>query len=98
MAFLCELGLALGKSLAELSTLSAAEIAVWAAYRDLHGFQADRLAGGIAIGAGYVGACHGGKARPADLLVTFRPRKALDDVAGVRAFFEAHGAPVKEVQ
>ncbi len=98
MVFLCELGLSLGKSLAELYHLSAAEISVWAAFRAQHGFPVERVAGTVAISGAYVGATRGGKAQPADLLPVYRARKAIDDVAGVMAFFDAHGVPVREVE
>ena len=90
--FLCELGLALGKSLAELLTLSEAEINLWAAYRERHGFPCDRVGIGIANAGAYVGATWGGKAKVADLLPKFQRPKRADDIKGVRAWFLARVA------
>lgn len=77
-----------------MATLSEAEINVWAAYRERHGFPCDRLGIGVANAGAYVGATWGGKAKPADLLPQFAgARKRKDDIAGVRAWFRARAKP-----
>lgn len=91
VGFLCDLGLALGKSLAELMALSEAEINVWAAFREWQGFPSDRLAFGIANSGAYVGRVWGGKATVADLLARFKSREVADDAAGVMAWFDRQG-------
>ncbi|HEY1191933.1 MAG TPA: hypothetical protein VGE74_30160 [Gemmata sp.] len=90
--FLCELGLALGKTLAELAALSEAEINLWAEYRDRHGFPADRSALGIAGAGAYVGAVWGGKATVRDLLPKFRREEPGRNLDGVKAWFNARAA------
>lgn len=91
MGFLCELGLALGKSLAEVWSLSAAEISVWLAFRQRHGFGVDRVTHGVAAAGAYIGSAWGGKAKPADLMPRFARPVEREDVEAVRAWFDAVG-------
>lgn len=83
-------------SLAEVAALDEWEVNTWAAYRAREGFPADRGQWSALSGAAYVGACFGGKARPADLAPKFgRPSRARQasaaDVAAVKAWFDSVG-------
>lgn len=89
MKFLCRLALQLGRPLAEVLDLSAAELAVWGWFHDEYGFPHERAEIGRAMAGAYVGAVWGGKAKPADLLPKMRGGKSRDDLAGVKAWFLA---------
>ncbi|AMV23415.1 hypothetical protein VT84_03330 [Gemmata sp. SH-PL17] len=67
--------------------LSAAELDIWRQWYEERGFPDDRAEWGRAIGASYTGAVWGGKAKPAELIPRTRQRQ-VDDVAGVKAWFE----------
>lgn len=78
----------LGKSLAEVNRLSAAEYAIWIAWAERRGFPADRIIGTAAKGLAYVGATWGGKAKPEELLPKFG-EAIREDRAAVSAWFRA---------
>ena len=67
--------------------LSAAEVAFWGGYYRRHGFPTDRLEWVAANGAAYVGATHGGKAKPAALIPVFERRQQPAEV--VKAWFDS---------
>jgi hypothetical protein len=84
--------LALGKTLSEVLALSEAEVSVWLAHRNRRGFPHERLAHGIANAGAYVGATWGGKAQPAELLLRLQRPARPEDLAAVKAWFEARAA------
>ena len=88
--FACRLALALGRTLAEVFSLSAAEFAVWAAYYQAHGFPADRLEIVSAKGAAAVAQTWGGRVKAQDLLAKFGDRKS--DRRSIAAYFDGLAA------
>jgi len=95
IGFACEVGLALGLTLAGVARLSEAELSIWRAYRDRYGFPADRAVWATAIGASYTGAVWGGRVKADDLIPKFHraaPREATAaEIADVAAWFESVG-------
>lgn len=84
------MALALGRTLAEVFGLSAAEFAVWAAYYQAYGFPADRIEIVTAKGASAVAGAWGAKVRPQDLLPKFGDRKS--DRRAIVAYFDGLAA------
>lgn len=76
-----------------MAALDEWEFSAWAAYRAREGFPSDRAAWAAANGAAYVGACWGGKARPADLAPKFGRAAGggAADVEAVKAWFDSVG-------
>lgn len=89
------MGLALGLPLADVARMSCAELGIWRAYRERHGFPADRQMWATVNAGAYAGAVWGGKASPGDLLPRFeRPsaRKPIsakpEEIEAVKAWFD----------
>ena len=80
----------MGRTLAEVLDLSAAELEVWRQWYEVYGFPDERAEWGRAAAASYVGATMGGKAKPAELVPRVqRVRAPADDAAAVMAWFDA---------
>lgn len=73
--FAGDLCLALGRPLADVIAMSAAEFAFWKCYRDRRGFPVDRIEGGVAIAGAAQCNAWGAKVEPKDLLPRFGPKK-----------------------
>ncbi len=75
----------------DILDLPAAELALWYDWYSLYGFPADRAEWGRAIVGEYVGAVWGGKLRAEKLLPNISRATELDDIPGVRAWFDRVG-------
>lgn len=76
------LAIALGRTLAEVTAMSAAEFAFWLDYRRTYGFPVDRLEAATALAGTAANRAMGGKAKPRDLIPRFgRARHGLREVA-----------------
>lgn len=73
MIFVGDVCCALGKSLAEVLALSAAEFAFWVQYARKRGLPAARIEGAAAVSGAYLGNLWGGRREPSDLLPKFGP-------------------------
>lgn len=73
--FVGDLCLALGRTLAEVDAMSAAEFAFWRVYAARRGLPTSRIEGATAVGAAYLGRQWGGRKEPAELLPHFGPRQ-----------------------
>lgn len=82
--FAGDMALALGRTLAGVLALSAAEVAFWKAYRDKRGFPADRIEGGVAISGAAQVRAWGGKVEPKDLLPRFGAQQQSPEVLASR--------------
>lgn len=74
--------------------MPAADVEAWRRWRARHGFPADRIAWATAIGASYVGATWGGKARPSDLMPKIE--NPADKRRRMRAFFDGLEAAAEQ--
>lgn len=75
MTFVGHLAIALGRTLADVIAMSAAEFAFWRLFRERNGFPADRIEGGVAVAGAAQCNAWGAKVEPKDLLPRFGPKR-----------------------
>lgn len=97
MEFIGKLCLALGRTLSEVSEMSAAEFAFWTEFHARHGFPFDRLEASVAIAGAAQLRAWGSKIEPRDLLPRLRSAQKIGNAVLAARLSTLRGAKVVRI-